>query len=268
MKKFLSLCSLLLVLSILQGCAIYGAATDERLTGTMRADNVIITGVKNRIAHEKLSTTWKISVFCYYGHVFLVGECPENLRSRAVELAKQDKRVLSVTPHWFSSRVGDSDIVLATKVRTELIGTSNLNSTRIDSEVNANRVVLLGVASSAAERKLAVKAARSVSGVNSVTSYIMLPLKPGVNYRPTGNTYPGLHPKGSAARSSSPKKSSPKKSAPAQDVDYGDTNVDYGDTGADYGDPNVDYGDQDVPDLSPESGTGTDEYGRLQGTDI
>ena len=70
-------------------------------------------------------------------------------------------------------------MTLATKLRTELIGTKGLSSTRVETEVNAGRVVLLGVVKDNAERQLAIRAARGVSGVTSVTSYLMLPQKAG-----------------------------------------------------------------------------------------
>ena len=179
---------------LLQGCAVYSTASDERLVDTMSSDKAISGVIKKDLMAKRFADGWNISVYCYYGHVFLVGECPKELRAKAVQIARKDKRVRSVTPHWFSPRPAEtSNFVLATKLRSALIGTGNLNSSRIDTEVNSNRVVLLGVANSSEERKLAVRAARGVNGVATVTSYIMLPLKPGSNFRPTGITYQGLH---------------------------------------------------------------------------
>lgn len=195
MKHVLLLAVLLLSLGLQAGCAVYSTATDERLMGTMSSDKAISTLIKKNLMEERFAEGWEISVYCYYGHVFLVGECPDKLRPKAIEIAKRDRRVRSVTPHWFSRKKPvDSDIALATKLRTTLIGTSNLNSTRIDTEVNSNRVVLLGVANNSDERKTAVEAARSVNGVATVTSYIMLPMKPDTNYHPTGRTYKGKNP--------------------------------------------------------------------------
>lgn len=193
-QKLFSLCLLLGLLCLVQGCAVYSTATDERLLDTMGSDKAIATLIKTNLMNEKFAEGWSISVYCYYGHVFLVGECPKSLRPKAIEIARKDKRVRSVTPHWFPRRKGDSDFVLATKLRTALITTGRINSTRIDTEVNANRVVLLGVANSQDERKRAVQAAREVNGVATVTSYLMLPMKPGKNPHPTGITYAGLKP--------------------------------------------------------------------------
>lgn len=155
---------LLCCLMLSSGCAsLYGVYDDQRLGGTISDDKEISLGVKSDLMDANLSQGWGIKVYCYYGHVFLVGEAPEKMRSQAIRIARRHKGVRSVTSHWFTPAKSDTgDFVLATKLRTELIGTSGLSSTRIDTEVNAGRVVLLGVVKDEAERKLAIRAARQV----------------------------------------------------------------------------------------------------------
>lgn len=242
MKHVLLLAVLVLALGLQAGCAVYSTASDERLMGTMSSDKAISTLIKKNLMEERLADGWEISVYCYYGHVFLVGECPDKLRPKAIEIARRDKRVRSVTPHWFSIRKSaDSDLALAARLRTALIGTSRLNSTRIDTEVNSNRVVLLGVANNSDERKTAVEAAREVKGVATVTSYIMLPMKPDTNYRPTGRTYQGKNPPpaapaakkdaGKGEPGNAPKgqpSASPADPAPLPEDDLPEGNFDYG----------------------------------------
>lgn len=69
--------------------------------------------------------------------------------------------------------------MLAIKLCKDLISTKGLSSTRIDTEVNAGRVVLLGVVKDEAEKQLALQAVRGVAEVTGVTSYLMLPQKAG-----------------------------------------------------------------------------------------
>ena len=226
MKKLCQLSLLLAYLALvclIQGCAVYSTASDERLVDTMGSDNAISGLIKKDLMAERFADGWNISVHCFYGHVFLVGECPKEMRAKAVKIAKRDKRVRSVTTHWFSPRVAETNnFVMATKLRSALIGTGNLNSTRIETEVNSDRVVLLGVANDSNERKTAVRAAREVNGVLTVTSYIMLPMKPGSNFRPTGITYQGFHqpksqpkaPRNAGKTQAKPQKAKPAKSAP------------------------------------------------------
>ncbi len=241
MSRLFHICTLLICCLALQGCAIYSTATDKRLTGTMSDDTAISTAIKKNLMGESMSAGWDISVYCYYGHVFLVGECPQNMRAKAVEIARQRKDVMSVTPHWFTPRAGgDSDTVLTGKVWAALINAKDVNSTRINIQVNANRVVLLGVANDTGERKRAVRTAREVENVNTVTSYIMLPMKPGVKFTPTGITYPGFH---ARKRGGSTTAAEP-ESTPQE----------------------VDWGDGDVPNTAPETGGGSN--GGIQGRDI
>lgn len=172
------LCLLLLCCCALNGCNVaYGVYDDKRLSGTIAEDKAIATGIKTNLLNHKFGDGWEIAVYCYYGHVFLVGEVPAGeARNEAITIARRDVRVRSVRAHWFDPADSDtSDLVLATKLRTELISTSNLSSTRIDTEVNSGRVVLLGVVANEQERELAIQTARRVPGVVRVYSYLLLP---------------------------------------------------------------------------------------------
>ena len=230
MTRLFQLTSLILAAFLLQGCALYGGATDQRLSGTMTDDKTLTTAIKTKLMADDVSSGWNISVYSFYGHVFLVGTCPKNLRSKAVTIAKKDKRVLSLTTHWFEPVAGgENNFILATSIRSALIGADGLNNTHFETEVDAGRVVLLGVARDAKERKAAVQTVRNVKGVNTVTSYIMLPMKQGINYMPTGITYQGLKP-------AKPAKTKQDKASNAKPEKAHD----------------VDYDDPDRPDLSPE----------------
>lgn len=167
---------LLLVILTLQGCA-YGIYDDKRLLDTMRQDKSMASSIKAALLKDNFNEGWPLSVYVFYGNVFLVGEIPENMRAKAVAIARSfDPR--SVTPHWFSSMKSDrSNIALATELRGALIAAKGLSSTRIDTEVNAGRVVLLGVVHDDEEKRIAIATARKINGVTSVTSYLMLPPK-------------------------------------------------------------------------------------------
>lgn len=176
MPRFL-LCLLLLCCCALNGCTVaYGVYDDKRLSGTIAEDKAIATGIKTDLLNHKFGDGWNISVYCYYGHVFLVGEVPADARNEAITIARRDPRVRSVRAHWFEPASSESsDLMLAAKLRTELISTSHLSSTRIDTSVNSGRVVLLGVVANEQERRLAVQTARRVNGVVRVYNYLMLP---------------------------------------------------------------------------------------------
>lgn len=171
------LISCLLFLCIAQGCA-WGIYEDKRLMDTMSSDKTLAASIKTALIKDNFSNALAVAVYCYYGNVFLIGEIPANMQGKALAIARSFKP-RSVTPHWFSPARGDrGNFVLATDLRSALIGTKGLSSTRIDTEVNAGRVVLLGVVHDEAEKKLAINTARKVKGVVSVTSFLMLPQKP------------------------------------------------------------------------------------------
>ncbi|MDE5879545.1 MAG: BON domain-containing protein [Desulfovibrio sp.] len=173
------LAALLLAAALAQGCAYggYGLYEDQRLMDTITDDKALATSIKSALMKADFTGGWAVSVYCFYGNVFLVGEVPKNMQAKAVSIARSYKP-RSVTPHWFTAAKSEKgDLALATSLRADLIGTKGLSSTRIDTEVNAGRVVLLGVVQDDAEKQLAIRVARGVKGVTSVTSYLMLPQK-------------------------------------------------------------------------------------------
>ena len=179
--KRLALVLLLLTMALINGCAYtgYSLYDDQRLMGTMSDDKETSAKIKTALLDESFSGGWSVAVYSFYGHVFLVGEVPENMQGKAVTIANRYKP-RSVTTHWFTPATSEtSNFVLATKLRKDLIATKGLSSTRIDTEVNSGRVVLLGVVKDESEKQLAIQAARGVSGVTAVTSYLMLPQKAG-----------------------------------------------------------------------------------------
>ena len=183
-RHILSCLLLVATVAILNGCAVWGVYDDKRLTDTMADDKGLSSRIKTALMNEKFVDGWSVSVYSYYRHVYLVGEVPGEMQGKAVEIArKYDPR--SVTTHWFTkSKNESSNLALATNLRGALIGTKGLSSTRIDTEVNAGRVVLLGVVDSEREKEIAIEAAKKVKNVTRVTSYLMLPEGGGINTKP------------------------------------------------------------------------------------
>lgn len=168
---------LLILLILIQGCA-YSIYDDKRMLDTMSSDQTMAKTIKAALLKNHFTDAFSISVYCYYDHVFLVGEIPEDIQQKAMEIARSCHPA-SVTPCWFAAAKGTrSDIILAADLRAALIGTKGLSSTRIDTEVNGGRVVLLGVVQDEREKNLAIGTARKVKGVTSVISYLLLPPRP------------------------------------------------------------------------------------------
>ncbi|MCR4666982.1 MAG: BON domain-containing protein [Desulfovibrio sp.] len=216
---FLQICTAICFL--INGCA-YGIIDDKRLIDTMSSDKSLATSIKTALMNANLSEGFSVSVYSYYQHVFLVGQVPSFHRDKVVAIA-ESKKPRSVTPHWFSKKKSsESDFMLSSKLRAALISAKGLSSTRVDTEVNAGRVVLLGVVGTEEEKKIAIRTARGVEGVREVTSYLMLPpYSEAENTPPKAETFSGLHPSSKGEKNSSPKTSTNpgggNKSAPVKE---------------------------------------------------
>ncbi len=173
MRKLLCSASLLLVFFI-SACAIpvYTIPRDERSTGDIMDDTIIRGDIKSSIMAKDAGQGFAANIFCYQGHVFVVGAVDKNFRSFVLETAHETKGVHAVTAVWFDPSVSN-DETLGLKVRTALIGNSKLSSTQIDLEVYAGEVILLGMVRSTADVDEAVATARKVEGVDSVRSYLI-----------------------------------------------------------------------------------------------
>ncbi len=159
---------------LLSACTLpYGIYTDERDVSTQASDKSVAADIKTRLMGQKLSEGWAVSVYCFRGNVYLVGEIPEAQREWAVNLAKRTEGVRSVVPHWFDGPSLDGDTLASVRLSANLISAPNLNSTQIHSEVHAGEAVLLGVVSDQGVVNRAVRTAKNTPGIVKVTSYLL-----------------------------------------------------------------------------------------------
>lgn len=185
MQHLVLLCLLLSSL-LLTGCAplivggvsksSYGVYQDKRLMDTMVADSNICSYIRGEVAKKEAWKSLSLGIYSYYGRVFLVGSISDpKLQQQIQNIATKTPGVHAVTTHWFPPGKGQNNMLVATKLRSNLIGASGVISSRVDTEIDAGRVVLLGVVGSEEEKERIVRVARKTSGVTSVTSYLMLP---------------------------------------------------------------------------------------------
>ena len=169
----------------LSGCApilIGGAAvtsatviTDRRTTGSIVDDEVLEKRVRYEIGevigHEK----HHVVVTSYEGKVLLTGE----VLTAADRQKAQDTAVKSVGVHsvinelavMTPATVGAvlSDSMLATKVRSSIIGTKNISLNQMKVDVQRGIVYLMGIVT-IDEARTATKVAAGVSGVQQVVT--------------------------------------------------------------------------------------------------
>ena len=169
----------------LSGCApilIGGAAvtsatviTDRRTTGSIVDDEVLEKRVRYEsgevIGHEK----HHVVVTSYEGKVLLTGE----VLTAADRQKAQDTAVKSVGVHSVINELGVmtpatvgavlSDSMLATKVRSSIIGTKKISLNQMKVDVQRGIVYLMGIVT-IDEARTATKVAAGVSGVQQVVT--------------------------------------------------------------------------------------------------
>jgi hyperosmotically inducible protein len=148
-------------------------------------DRTLTDKLRSALAESDQLVDARITPHVYMGHVFLVGFVTHSDQQGEATKAVQDvEGVRSVgaylpvrsEPAKGASNVA-SDAVIAGKVKAALV-LSGQPVTRVDMQVLDGHVVLLGVVRSQEAVSAATAAARSVSGVTGVTSFLLLP-EPG-----------------------------------------------------------------------------------------
>jgi len=154
-------------------------AVDERPTWTLAQDKQIELAIAKSFQDDPVVRNLYISVYCYSGNVYLVGEYDTAEGAmKAIALANQAGGVESVTPYLLvkggtvSCLWGD-DLFIYAKVKIKFIGDEVIKSTNININVVQCRVVLLGIVATGDEVSRAIDLARGVSDVIEVKSFLI-----------------------------------------------------------------------------------------------
>lgn len=183
MNKQILLLGLLAGTLLLQGCAavvVGGAAGtakasgDRRTLGAQWDDQAIELKAANLLADNKpLSAASKISVYSNNGRVLLVGQTPSDAYKQ--EAGKIVGRIEGVRHVYNELRLGkpvsigvrSNDTWITSKVRADMLGTKNFDSTKVKVVTENSEVFLIGLVTRQ-EGDQAVEIARHVSGVKQV----------------------------------------------------------------------------------------------------
>jgi osmotically-inducible protein OsmY len=186
MLRMLSSFSILLLVTLIQGCAgavVGGAAAgasvahDRRSAGTVVDDEIIELKAREKLFSDKeLFEQTHISVTSYNNILLLSGETPTDaLRSKAFSLVSGIPKVRKVhnelvlaAPSSLLTR--SSDTWITTKVKTNLFNIKNIEGfdpTRVKVVTENGTVFLLGIVTRQ-EAEAAVNASRTVKGVQRV----------------------------------------------------------------------------------------------------
>lgn len=195
--KLLSV-SVILASVLISGCApvlVGGAAitsatvmTDRRSTGSIVDDEVLEKRVRYEIGEVIGHDKHHIAVTSYEGKVLLTGEVLTSLdKERAQAVATKSVGVNTVInelavmdPSSVTTLLSDS--MLATKVRSAIIGTENISLNQMKVTVQRGMVYLMGIVTPE-EAKLASKVAAGVNGVQQVVTCFNVETKAAIDNR-------------------------------------------------------------------------------------
>ncbi|WP_419786734.1 BON domain-containing protein [Pseudodesulfovibrio sp.] len=164
---------------LLNACAAYDVAVDERTAGQWVDDKNISLTIEKDFLADDLVKYLDYDAYSYRGHVYIVGEYESREQvNRAVKIAKNIQGVHTVTTYLLPKKADDegcSTVDTASlygKLKSKLVDDKNIWSTNIDINIVQCNVVLLGIMGSQAEKAAAEAHARSVEGVRSVKSFL------------------------------------------------------------------------------------------------
>lgn len=158
--------------------ATYGVATDVRSTAVQASDTDIEAKVEAGLLQSPVPGTGSLDVTCRQGVVLLAGIVPPGSGAghAAVDVARQVPGVQRVETFFVPERPSEmSDLELKAKIKEAFVADTNLISGRVDVDVYAGHVVLIGVVDGPRQIQEFVDDAQAVPGVRSVRSYIQLP---------------------------------------------------------------------------------------------
>jgi len=175
--------ALLLVLSVLQGCAAVAVvaitagasmATDRRSIGNQIDDQSIEVEAYNEITKNKaINDNTNLHITSVNGSVLIIGQAPTtHLRDQAIKIVTEIKGVVRIHNQI---RIGNitsvttqtNDVWLTSKVKTALFSSDNVNGNDIKVITENAEVFLMGIVSKK-EADAAVSVTRNISGVNRV----------------------------------------------------------------------------------------------------
>jgi len=123
------LCALLSLTLFLPGCAYFSftrETTAEQQRREQRYDDAAIkTEIASALLRKNPAKANTVSVRCFNGHVFLIGEADREFRDAATKIAQSTQGVTQVTTHWFPAGTasGGTDAVIESSIESNILRT-------------------------------------------------------------------------------------------------------------------------------------------------
>ncbi|MGL1957798.1 MAG: division/outer membrane stress-associated lipid-binding lipoprotein [Colwellia sp.] len=182
-KKHVKITALLLLIAVLQGCAVAAIAvvatgasmaSDRRTVGKQIDDQSIELSAHNEIAKQKsLIDNTNLQIISMNGSVLVIGQAPNTyLRDSAIKIIEKTKGVVQIhnqirIGNTISVTTKTNDIWLTSKVKAALFSSDKIKAKDIKVVTENAEVFLMGIVSQQ-EADEAVNITRNISGVNRV----------------------------------------------------------------------------------------------------
>lgn len=182
-NKYFKLSAILVIFSILQGCAAVAVvavttgasmATDRRSIGNQIDDQTIEVEAYNGIVKNKsLNDNTNLHVISVNGSVLVIGQAPTiHLRDQALAIINKINGVVRIhnqirIGHITSITTQTNDVWLTSKVKSALFSSDKVNGNKIKVITENAEVFLMGLVTKE-EADMAINITRNISGVNRV----------------------------------------------------------------------------------------------------
>lgn len=150
---------------------------DVRTKAEVSADTEIGAGASKRLLDDKNSEWTGVTVMVFAQHVVLAGAVKSAIvKKRVEEVVRADPKIRSLKNELLIGDVGSlaRDTALEAEINAKLTAASGVSSVNMRWCATGGQVVLMGVAQSADEAKLAAATVRGVSGVKSLKSHLRI----------------------------------------------------------------------------------------------
>lgn len=182
-NKPLKLGAVLLILSVLQGCAAVAVvavttgasmATDRRSIGNQIDDQSIEVEAYNEITKNKsLNENTNLHIISVNGSVLIIGQAPNTyLRDQAIKIINDIDGIVRIhnqirIGNLTSITTQTNDVWLTSKVKSALLSSDKVNGRAIKVITENAEVFLMGLVTKK-EADAAINITRNISGVNRV----------------------------------------------------------------------------------------------------
>jgi osmotically-inducible protein OsmY len=152
---------------------------DVRSKAEVTADTEIGAGASKRLLDDKKAEWAGVAVLVFAQHVVLAGAVKTgDVKKRVEELVKKDARIRSLKNELQVGGTGSSaggtarDTALEAEINASLTAAKGISSVNMRWSATGGRVVLMGVAQTQQEAKLAAAKIRAIKGVKALVSHL------------------------------------------------------------------------------------------------